>query len=121
MFSGVTNTKEMIRGRMLKHAMNYWGIKNTEDLDPIVKLILEALSAELYNLGNEIKDTQVRILEKIANLLAPEFLTSANPAHALMQVSPAEPTELLDATTNFYTQRKISSKQNEILDTTLDI
>ncbi|MEO6328775.1 MAG: hypothetical protein ABIO55_07580 [Ginsengibacter sp.] len=117
----INNSKETIKNRMLKHALNYWSIKNTEDLDPIVKLILEALSAELYNLGNEIKDTQVRILEKIANLLAPEFLTSANPAHALMHVSPAEPTELLTGTTNFYTQRKISSKQNEILDTNLEI
>ena len=65
MFSGVTNSKEVIRNRMLKHALNYWNIKNTEDLDPIVKLILEALSAELYNLGNDIKDTEVRLLEKI--------------------------------------------------------
>ena len=121
MMHELNNSKETIKNRMLKHALNYWGIKNTEDLDPIVKLILEALSAELYNLGNEIKDTQVRILEKIANLLAPEFLTSANPAHALMQVSPAEPMESLSEMTNFYTQRKISSKQNEILDTTLDI
>lgn len=115
------NSKEAIKNSMLRHALNYWDLKNTEDLDPIVKLILEALSVELYNLGNEVKDTQVRILEKIANLLAPEFLTSANPAHALMQVSPAEPKELLTAATGFYTQRKISSKQNDIFDASLDI
>src|ERR1700712_2816672 len=101
--SEINDSKETIKNRMLRHALNYWSIKNTEDLDPIVKLILEALSAELYNLGNEIKDIQVRILEKIASLLAPEFLTSANPAHALMQASPAEPTELLTSMTSFYT------------------
>ena len=106
---------------MLKHALNYWGIKNTDDLDPAVKLILEALSTELYNLGNEIKNTHIRILEKIASLLAPDFLTAPNPAHALLYASPAEPMEMLTGTTGFYAQRKISSKQNEVLDTTIDI
>ena len=121
MLSDINNSKEAIRNRMLKHALNYWDIKNTEDLDPVVKLILEALSVELYNLGNEVKDTQVRMLEKIANLLAPESLTSPNPAHAVLHATPAEHIELLTNTTNFYTQRRISSKQNEPPDTNLDI
>lgn len=117
----INNSKELIKNRMLKHAVNYWGIKNTEDLDPAVKLILEALSLELYNLGNETKDTQVRILEKVANLLAPDSLTSPNPAHAIMHASPVEAFETLTKTTGFFAQRKISSRQNEELDTTLDI
>lgn len=106
---------------MLKHALTYWSIKNTEDLDPAVKLMLEAISSELYNLGNEIKDTQVRILEKIANLLAPDFLTSPNPAHAILHAAPVEPNELLSRTTSFFAQRKISSRQDEVLDTSIDI
>ena len=121
MFSGVTNTKEMIRNRMLKHALNYWNIKNTEDLDPVVKLILEALSTELYNLGNEIKDSEVRLLEKIANLLAPEFLTCPNPAHAILHATPVEARDKLNDTDHFYTQKKISSKQDETLDKSIDI
>ncbi len=121
MLSEINNSKEAIRNRMLKHALNYWDIKNTEDLDPAVKLILEALSVELYNLANEVKDTQVRLLEKIANLLAPESLTSPNPAHAVLHAAAAEPVELLTNTTNFYTQRKVSSKPNEPPDTNLDI
>lgn len=117
----INNSKETIKNRMLRHALNYWDIKNAEELDPMIRLIMEALSSELFNLGNEVRDTQVRILEKIAHLLAPELLTSATPAHALMQASPAEPTALLTERVNFFTQRKISSRQNEILDTTLDI
>jgi hypothetical protein len=121
MFSGVSNSKEAIKSRMLKHALNYWNIKNTEDLDPIVKLILEALSAELYNMGNDLKDTEVRLLEKIANLLAPEFLSCPNPAHAIMHATPVEAQEWLTTTLHFYTQKKISSKQDETLDKTLDV
>ena len=84
----VNNSKEVIRNRMLKYALNYWNIKNAEDIDPIVKLILEALSNELFNLGNDIKDTEVRLLEKIANLLAPEFLICPHPAHAILHAIP---------------------------------
>jgi hypothetical protein len=121
MFSGAANTKEIIRNRMLKHALNYWNIKNTDDLDPIVKLILEALSSELYNLGNEIKDSEVRLLEKIANLLAPEFLTCPNPSHAIMHATPVEVQDMFSETDHFYTQKKISSKQDETLDKSVDI
>lgn len=121
MFSGLTNTKEVIRNRMLKHALNYWNIKNTEDLDPIVKLILEALSTELYNLGNEIKDSEVRLLEKIANLLAPEFLTCPSPAHAILHAKPVEAHDVISDTDHFYVQKKISSKQDETLDKTIDV
>ena len=121
MLAPINNSKEVIKNRMLKHALTYWGIKNTEDLDPAVKLILEALSLELYNLGNEIKDTQVRILEKVSNLLAPDFLTSPNPAHALLHASPVEPIDSVSNSTSFFAQRKISSKQNEVADTVLEI
>ena len=121
MFAGVNNSKEVIKNRMLKHALNYWNIKNTEDLDPIVKLILEALSSELYNLGNDIKDTEVRLLEKIANLLAPESLTCPNTAHAILHAAPVEPLEILSDTAHFYAQRKVSSKQDDNLDSSIEI
>ncbi|OLY94433.1 hypothetical protein SAMN05444008_10136 [Cnuella takakiae] len=104
MLTEYVSSKEVIKSRMLRHALSYWGIRNTEDLDPLVKLILEALSLELYNLGNEVKDTQVRILEKISGLLSPDFLTAPSPAHAIMQAYPAEASEVLDATMGFVVQ-----------------
>lgn len=121
MLSEINPSKEVIKNRMLKYALTYWGIKNIEDLDPVVKLILEALSLELYNLGNEIQDTQVRILEKISGLLAPDFLTAPNPAHAIVQATPLEPTELLTKVTGFVAQHQVSSKGNDVLDTKLDV
>src|SRR5882757_4525600 len=123
MYSEINNSKEAIKRRMLKHAINYWDIKsgNEHELDPIVKLMLEALSAELYNLGNDIVDTQVRVLEKIANLLAPDFLTCPNPAHAILHAVPIEATEILTDKTDFFTQLKISSKKDEVPDTNLSV
>src|SRR4028118_1969784 len=99
MLTHINSSKEVIKNRMLKYALSYSSIKNAEDLDPVVKLMLEALSLELYNLSNDIKDTQVRILEKIAGLLAPDFLTSPTPAHAMLHATPVEPAALLANTT----------------------
>lgn len=121
MLTDNNSSKELIKNRMLKYALGYWNIKNIEDLDPMVKLMLEALSLELYNLSNDIKDTQVRVLEKIAGLLAPDFLTSPTPAHAILHALPVEPFALLTNTTRFATPHKISSKGNEVMDTTLDL
>ncbi|NTS43884.1 type VI secretion system baseplate subunit TssF [Flavisolibacter sp. BT320] len=121
MFSDINNSKEVIKNRMLRYALNYWNIKNIEDLDPMVKLLLEALSSELYNLGNEAKDTQVRILEKVAGLLAPDFLTAPNPAHGILYASPLEPTEVLTPNLAFLTQTKVAKRQGEMGETSVEL
>lgn len=121
MLSDINNSKEVIKNRMLRYALNYWNIKNIEDLDPVVKLLLEALSSELYNLGNEAKDTQVRLLEKVAGLLAPDFLTAPSPAHALMHATPVEPTEVLTPAASFLAQMKIATRQADVADTSVDV
>ncbi|MCW5916231.1 MAG: type VI secretion system baseplate subunit TssF [Ferruginibacter sp.] len=121
MLSQINNSKEAIRNRMLKHALNFWNIKNTEDLDPVVKLLLEALSTELYNLGNEIKDTESRLLEKAAQLLAPDLLTCPIPAHAILHAIPVEPREVLTEVAHFYLKKKITSSQEEEQQKNMDV
>lgn len=115
------STKEVIKNRMLKHALTWWGIRQIEDLDPAIKLILEALSLELYLLGNEARDAQVRILEKIAGLLAPDSLTAPAPAHAILHASPVEPTEKLTGTSSFFVPVKIPAPANDGTGTTLHV
>lgn len=121
MISDINQSKEAIKNRMLRYALNYWSIKNVEDLDPVVKLLMEALATELYNLGNEAKDAQVRILEKIAGLMAPDFLTAPGPAHAILHATPIEPTEELPGTAVFFTQQKMASRLNDVADTTVQM
>jgi len=121
MLTDVNSSKEVIKNRMLKHALTYWGIRQIEDLDPAVKLILEALSLELYMLGNETRDAQVRILEKIAGLLAPDSLTAPAPAHAILHASPTEPTESLSSTSSFFMPSKIPSPANDGTGTAINV
>src|SRR5215212_7178594 len=96
------NTKDAITARMVRHALRYWGIKNPDELDPVVKLIMEALSSELYQFSNDIKNSETRILEKISDLLAPDLLACPHPAHAILHALPAEPSERLTSVSHFY-------------------
>lgn len=121
MITETISSKDVIKNRMLKYALSYWNIKNIEDLDPAVKLMLEALSLELYNLSHEVKDAQVRILEKIAGLLAPDFLTAPTPAHVMLHAEPVEPSAVLQTTTRFVTLHKMASKGANVLDTAVDL
>ena len=41
MISDINPSKEVIKNRMLRYALNYWSLKNVDDLDPMVKLLME--------------------------------------------------------------------------------
>src|SRR4051794_5015674 len=117
----MNNTKDAITGRMVRHALRYWGIKSPDELDPVVKLIMEALSSELYQFSNDIKNSETRILEKISDLLAPDLLTCPRPAHGILHALPAGPSEELTPNSHFSTQRKVASKPDGPIDSTLDL
>ena len=83
--------KEQIRNRMLKYAAAFWGIKKAENFDPVVKLLLEALSNEIYMLGEDFTAIETRLLEKTARILTPDIFTSPFPAHGIVHAYPIEP------------------------------
>ncbi len=111
MYPETDYSKESIMHRMLTRANIFWGLKEINDLDPMVKLMMEALAGELHRLANNINDTQARVLGKVAGLLAPDFLTLPHPAHAIAQAHPAEANEIVDSTTSFSVRAKSSLAQ----------
>ncbi len=121
MFFDTNNSKEAIKTRMLRIALSYWETKNTDELDPLVKLLMEALSAEVYDVVNDIRNAEGRILEKMAHLLAPDLLTASSPSHAIIQALPGEPVEKLTSLDQFYIEKKIASKKDGPVDTSVDI
>ena len=76
-------SKESIKARMLQNATKLWGVKNVQALDPVVKLLIDAFSTEVFKANNEIQNVNGRILEKLARLLTPAKYTHPNPAHAI--------------------------------------
>ncbi|MBS7566721.1 type VI secretion system baseplate subunit TssF [Mucilaginibacter sp. Bleaf8] len=105
------NTKEDIRSRMLRNAMDYWGTSNANDMDPMVKLLIEALSTELFNISNDVKNLETRVLNKISRILASDYLTSALPAHAILRAQPIESREALTVDSHFF-YRQPAAKEN---------
>lgn len=107
------SSKEEIRNRLLKNAEDFWNIKDSHDFDPLVKLIMEVLSNELFNITNDIKNLENRIFDKISRILAPEHLTSALPAHAIVQARPIEKQDYLSPFSQFSIKKNIEKQQDE--------
>ncbi len=105
------SSKEDIRNRILKNAEDFWNIKDSNDFDPLVKLIVEVLGNELFNISNDVKNLENRIFDKISRILAPDHLISALPAHAIMHAKPLEQHEFISPFTQFAYKKNI--KQND--------
>lgn len=115
------NSKEDIRSRILKNAMEFWGVQNVNDVDPLVKLLIEALSTELFNLSNDVKNLENRLLNKISRILASDYLTAPLPAHAILKGRPVESTETLNIKNHFIYRKTIPPGNANTKPETLDI
>lgn len=89
-------SRERVRARLLKRAAEVWGFSETEmdDFDPLVNLLMEALSVEVERVAGEIPKAQHRMLERLAQLLHPGTV-DAKPATGVLQVRSAEPVSTL--------------------------
>lgn len=105
------SSKEEIRNRILKNAEDFWSIKDSNDFDPLVKLIIEALSNELFNITNEVKNLENRIFDKISRILAPEHLTAALPAHAILHARSADGDNYISPYTQFSIKKNTPHQQ----------
>ncbi|MDJ1493637.1 type VI secretion system baseplate subunit TssF [Cytophagaceae bacterium DM2B3-1] len=104
-------SKEAINNRLLKNAAHFWGVKNIHSLDPFVRLLMEALSNELFNAYNDIQNTESRILERIARLLTPDMYVSPRPAHAIAYLRTREAGQILHAHSQLGFQKKVQVKE----------
>lgn len=96
---------------MLKTASALWGLKGTQQeshFDPLVGILLGACASELEKISHDIDDTRGRTLERLVQLLYPEVLTHALPAHAIACANPTEKHITLSAETQFTHNRRIA-------------
>ena len=94
---------------MIRNASKLWGFQDTmteSSFDPLVGMILGALSGELAKLSAEINTTEARLLEKLVELLTPEPITGPVPAHALMRAKPVESVFTIDPYYQFFLNKK---------------
>ncbi|MDR1369900.1 MAG: type VI secretion system baseplate subunit TssF [Dysgonamonadaceae bacterium] len=99
------NTKEDILRQLYHHAATFWGIRDIEDLDPLVQMLMQGLASLVYDTRNEINEMSVRVLESLASVLTPSVLTNPFPAHSVAQASPTEPVFFLDRKNTFFDKK----------------
>lgn len=81
-------SKEEIKDRMIRSALDFWNVKKVENLDPLVRLLMESLAMQLHLISDDIADIEVRTMKRLSEVLLPESYSVARPAHALLYLSP---------------------------------
>jgi len=113
-------TREHIKSRMLKNAARLWGYSDVEaesNFDPLVSLLLGACSTELEKISGDIHASRARVMERLVQLLSPDTLTGALPAHAVASALPIDGSIEVKPEMQFYTRLKrgISNEDQEAL------
>lgn len=88
-------TRNDIKARILKEAAREWGYRGSssidlEAFDPIVDLMVGACSFELERLSHDITNSRNRIFERLVEILTPDTMTQAQPAHGIVHAAPVE-------------------------------
>lgn len=102
-------TREHIKSRILKNVARLWGYTETEaesNFDPMVSMLLGACATEMEKISGEIHASRARVMERLVQLLSPDTLTGALPAHAVASALPVETATELKPDTQFYTRLK---------------
>lgn len=109
-------SKNVIKDRMIRNASSAWGYGETQDInsfDPVVGMIIGALSEEIYNLSGEIKKADARIIEKMLDLIMSPEVFSNLPAHAVAFAKASLPQVNISETYQFSCVKKIPEKIND--------
>jgi hypothetical protein len=117
-------TKEHIKTRMLKNAARLWGYTETEaenNFDPLVSLLLTACATELEKISGEIQASRARVLERLIQLLSPDTLTGALPAHAVATALSVEDSTEVHEEVQWYTRVKLPATNGNEETVTKDI
>lgn len=94
-------TKESIKARMFKQAATLYDIRNIDGIDPLIRLLIEALSGEIFKLSGDMHAIESRLLEKVASALTPHTALVAKPAHAIAAARPYTPQATVSPTDLF--------------------
>lgn len=81
-------SKEEIKNRMIQTALQFWNIKNIENLDPLVRLIMEALAEQLHEISNDIASLETRMMQRLSEVLLPDAVLMTKPSHTIAYLKP---------------------------------
>jgi hypothetical protein len=84
--------KSSVKSRLTRQAAELWGYTEADldGFDPLVNLLLEACAVEFEKVGQELHNTQARLIERLATLLNPDVVDAPRPAHAVARANARE-------------------------------
>lgn len=109
-----TYTREQIKQRMLKRISLLWDIEDTQQIDPIVSLLSEAMAEEIFMLSGEMNELDDRLVSKLSYSLTPVSQLTARPSHGILSAVPVEPTFTINSDTVFTCKDSKSLRKLEI-------
>lgn len=105
--------QERIKDRVLKRAARTWGFSDIEmetTFDPVVSLLLNALSYELEKVSHELENSKTRVVERVLEIMFPEVTSGSKPARGILHALPLEN----DLTVSLKNQMAINRKIHNI-------
>ena len=104
--------QDRIRDRILRRASRMWGYSESEtenSFDPLVGLLISACASELEKLSFEQENSRARIIDRILEVMFPEEVAGALPAHTLLQVYPSQNNKPISLYNSFATKKRIQN------------
>lgn len=102
---------------MLKTAARLWGYPDAEvetSFDPVVQLLLEACASELEKISGEVDVSHARLVERLAQIMMPEPITSSQPAYGILHAIATEPVADIHADHQFYHHTKAGTHNRDL-------
>ena len=97
---------------MYKNATAIWGVRDIDDFDPVLKLLVESLASEINKLSNELENMEARLLERLAGTLTPDIFLSVRPAHMILHAKPSEEQATIRKSSVFIHKKKDAEQIN---------
>jgi hypothetical protein len=116
-----SSSKEEIKNRILKKAQELWGVDKVYDFDPLVVLMMEVLSGEIFNISNDIYNLEDRIYDKISRILASDSLVGPLPAHGIIQCHPLDENVILKPKNHFTLKKKLNGSLDSLVEKAFNI
>lgn len=90
-----------IKNRILQNIASLWGNRNIDSLDPLIKILIESLSGELFRINNNIESVEKKLIQRLSNLMIPNFFNMPSCAHAIVTALPNGSEELVESDNQF--------------------
>ena len=107
-----TTNKDLIKNRMLQVASRLWGYADTaseSQFDPLVGLMFAALASEIEQVYDEVRVSQSRVIERLAQILLPDVATSPQPSHTIVHAIPTESKYTFKKNQHLYYKKQMPS------------